>query len=147
MVQVSGLYCERVLNERDGTYSAIRIVDQFTVEERPEYQFDKAEYIPVPVVGFLSIRSDQSIPESFRLTFKVSDPAGNESQKDSFPLQTLPPPAGTSLIIKLVLNGKKIGIWWTEVIIDGTTVLRLPVEIIHRPAPVPGISTPSPKQT
>ena len=129
LISVSGILCERILEESGPIYSAIRIVDIFGVSGG---QSD--------VVQFTGLVFMKAMPteEKFRVGVVLEDPDGKKQQLPdppdnpfSFPVYEGDPtiPVGFALVLQIRIQGSKTGTFYVEVSVDGTSRIRLPFTI------------------
>jgi hypothetical protein len=133
---VSAFLCERVLQEKDGIVSAIRIVDVFQIpEDAPSetviqfFAVVSLRTVPVPdeevrvgvtIVNALGER--QRLPDPSEKPFRLSALDGDASV-----------PNGISLIMQLNIKPKNMGTCFVEIDVDGEVVTRIPFTIRQIP--------------
>jgi hypothetical protein len=135
---VSGLLCEKVLQERETIFSAIRIIDIFGVPEGT----------PAGIVQFSGLVLLRAMPteEQFRVSvaiisssgerIQLPDPPGNPF---SLPVYEGDPtiPVGFSLHLEFHVGTGKMGTNYIEISVDGVPVLQMPFTLQRIPAPSP----------
>ena len=124
--------CQHVLEEKDGTLSAIRIIDRITVDVEVDGPGD-TELPPLPVnaVLLLIFKKDAVNERSFTASVTVRNPAGAETAVASLPLAIGSGPAkGANLIVRLGFGAKESGIYWFSISVDGVARAKVPLEIL-----------------
>lgn len=127
------LLCERVLQEADGTLSAIRIIDQVTLEPIPEGLPPDAEIVPAQMaVALLVVVKDPSGPSTRHLRVQGRSPKGTTTEVGSerVRLRTgLSPVAGANFIVNLNLGLRHEGMYWFDVFLDEKFLSSVPLHV------------------
>ena len=128
------VFCERVLQEKDGVISAIRIVDRFTQVVPPT----SAQTVMVPmrldVFVVIAIKSgDFKRKAELKITPKT--PSGEEMPGFSGSVLLEGDERGVNVIIRYVFESKEEGVYWFDVELDGQSLTKMPLHIIHQEMP------------
>ncbi len=145
---VAALICEKVLIERDGVKSAIRIIDRLiktaTGPDAP------AQMTPIGYEGTLlitlkpgTVRGEHTI----RLT--LLKPSGDKEppfqRKVVFEGED---DLGMDILVNLRLKFESEGLYWIEIYFNDDLLTKVPLRVIYErrtePAPSPGSRKPSP---
>jgi hypothetical protein len=130
----SALICERVLQERDGTLSAIRLIDYISLS-RPPADVD-ANTVTVVLPAQITLHLLISFKggrrgASHEIRVIGHTPDGREEQ---FPVQRLvfassvPEGApGANAVVQLRLGFKNVGTYWFELLLDDRFVSAMPL--------------------
>ena len=132
---VSGFLCERMLIERDGVQTAIRLVDIFFVREIPGR---------VPIVQFFAVVMLKGLPQEqgFVVSFSMIKPAGKKDQLPKLPNQPSKlemfendpsVPTGVTIVVEINLEPAELGTYYLAVEVDGGEVLRIPFTLRKKP--------------
>jgi hypothetical protein len=138
LVSVNAFVCERILEERDGTLTAIRIVDNV--------QFP-AGTTPTADLYVVVIAKSQSHAIDRKLHVALETPSGkktavSENQTIVFgPEDTPTLLKGTQVVIKLTMKASEAGVYWLHVNIDQEFATKVP--ITFTPLPQSESSAPS----
>lgn len=130
----AALLCERVLQEKDGTLSAFRIVDQIEFElqtDTPEIK--KLDIKPALQLNILiAIKAG---PAKGRVTLNIDStrPSGMRKHLIEFPLELKGGEEGANFIINLVQGTDEEGLHWFEVKIDDTLLTKIPLMLVRKP--------------
>lgn len=133
---LAALICERVLEEKDGVLSAIRIVDRVVRSaygpEPPAYM-EPFEYD----LSFLFVLKTGENPGNFRLTVEPIKPVTNERLPPIQSTLILEPPGdrGMNFVARAKVMLDLPGIWWFDVGLNGKRITRIPFNVIYVPQP------------
>ncbi|MCH8296880.1 MAG: hypothetical protein IH873_02320 [Chloroflexi bacterium] len=125
--------CEKVLQEKDGVISAIRIVDRITRNAiGPEL---KKEMDPFDHNLFLYLMFKAgSARGPMELNIRLEDPSG--ASKSPF-TQTInfegDDDRGANIVAELRLKIEMPGLHWFDVVLDGVRLTRTPLRVIYLP--------------
>ena len=136
-ISVSGLLCEKVLQEAESIFSAIRIVDVFQIPQ---------DAPPSAVIQFTGLVLLKAMPaeEEFRIGVTLVSSSGERMQLPEppgnpfrLPVYEQDPsiPVGFSLLLQFNVGTSKMGTNYIEVDVDGLTVTRMPFTLRRLPAP------------
>jgi hypothetical protein len=127
--------CEKVLEEKDGVKSAIRIIDRIIHTVVHPFPPEKMEPFDYPVCLYILLKSgDARGPMTLRVT--LVKPSGES-----------PPPLeqtvvfegeedrGVDIIGNLTINFDQPGIYWFDVELGGIQLTRIPLRVVYVPQP------------
>jgi hypothetical protein len=124
--------CERILIERDGTYSAIRIVDRVIHTVRgtnPAGQMD-----PFPFqLQMLILKAGAAVGRA-TLEIQTRLPSGLTAEKSLSTIHFGGEERGPSVPVTLNLTLEYEGLYWFEVMVDGRLLTKVPLRVEYRPA-------------
>jgi hypothetical protein len=127
---LASILCERVLEEKDGSLTAVRLLDRLLIPEPPN---DSATIVSLMLLVVL--RKGEGSAEH-RITFAIRTPSGirnafPDSQTVSLGKES---DEGLNLRVGLSLGIQEEGIHWIDVQMDGATVNRIPLRVTFVPA-------------
>ena len=129
----AALICEKVLDEKDGVKSAIRIIDRITrtaIGPSPPEEME-----PFNWEGALLIRLKSGWARgSYRLTIRLVKPSGEsptpmhhtvffEGEEDR----------GVDIVANLRIRFDQIGIYWFKVYLEDSLLTQIPLRIVYIP--------------
>ena len=130
---VTALLCERVMEERDGVKSAIRIIDQLN---------RGAIGTPPPAImemfvhnlGLLVRLKAGAARGTIQVNVQIRKPSNKVFGEMSHPVH-LPGPedAGIDLVFNLNLKIDEVGTWWFDVLLNGERWTRVPLRVVYLP--------------
>jgi hypothetical protein len=132
---LAAFLCEKLLQENDGSFSAIRIVDRYTVHKPPEYSTRKLPPHQATITMFLMIRAGKVRGKhDFRVVTRP--PAGTEYMDPtaSFSIECVNDHEGLNIIFNMNLQFKeeRPGLYWFDVIFDNRVVITsVPLTILY----------------
>ena len=133
---VAALVCEKVLNEKDGVLSLIRLVDRF-FRPRPS----PPQIPPQPIQGALVLifKGGGLAPGNYKIKLlfykpNTSDPSGVMEREFFFEGGQ---DKGVNLIVPLLMLADEEGLFWIEVMFEGVLMTRIPFRVIFLSVPLP----------
>ena len=126
----AALLCEKVLQESDGTVSAIRIIDR--VQYRIEQALPPGVKPMLSVQGLICIKSGPVIGQH---TLKVVSERPDGQRKDVHvqPVELRGKDHGINLILNIGIGVDQDGLFWFEVLFDDELLSRFPLLITPLP--------------
>ncbi len=121
--------CERVLNESDNVQSAIRIVDQVTLEPLSASPPPGATVLPAIFHGALLIMlKTGDAPGRYMITIEAEAPSGKRVPFNPTPVE-LPdkPNGGASVVFQLAIALTETGLFRFNVRLDGRLLTVIPL--------------------
>lgn len=132
----AALFCDKVLQEQDGTVSLIRVVDRVQMVIPP--QGLPSGFKPlIMIVVFIAVKSGPVIGER-TVTIRIVRPSGNSDQVGDARLKLVGGDQGQNVVFNLQIGVDEEGLHWFPVIIDEVEITRIPLMILRQPpTPVP----------
>ena len=133
--------CEKALQEKDGVYSLIRIVDIFYVPEPPD---PPDEEVAVAFYAVISLRVVE-LEGSFDLALQVSRPDGtDDTMMEPEKVGLSGEQQNINVIVQIAIRRFQLGQYWLNVLWDGKVLTTVPFRLIDardKPATRPEVST------
>ena len=127
---VSAFLCEKVLNEKDGVLTYVRVVDLFTVPMVP--QSDRARML----VWLAVIVKSGNAKGKYVLSLRMITPTGEAKPLgDETPIALNGGEHGISANVMLALDVKTDGLFGIDVLIDGEVLNHVPFRVKLVPLP------------
>ena len=127
----AALLCEKVLQEKDGVNTAIRIIDQLNITAAGP---GVPQQIVPSVVKFtiLLVIKTGEMPGPCTIEIIVKKPDLTEAAKIARTVN-LESPAyrGMNLKIETQLQVDQVGLWWFEIFIRGIKRTRVPLNVVY----------------
>ena len=120
--------CERVLVERDGVHSLIRIVDRLTFSGGK----GAAEQMPPVTINshlILNLKAG-SARGNHQMRMLLISPDGAEIQQMHFNMLFEGDDRGAQAVIKLQIQVQEEGLYWFEIYFEGGLLTRIPLRLI-----------------
>jgi hypothetical protein len=125
--------CDRVLEEKDGTVSAIRIIDTIAVTLPPNLTADTKPGIQLK--GLVSLKNAEARidPQTHHVRLQVHTPSGRELPASEVDFVFKPEElAGHNLILNMTMLVEEFGSFWIDVSVDGESITRIPFRLLEQ---------------
>ena len=128
----AAVFCENVIDEKDGMISVVRIVDGCSIsinEDAPPDFPSKANPIRISQSALIVIRTGDS-PGKHNLKLIVQSPPGKRKAQPVQEVNLTPEQnGGANVKINAILEAFSPGMFWFDVYIDGKRVTRMPYNL------------------
>jgi hypothetical protein len=132
---LNALLCEKILEEKDGIKSAVRIIDQVnrsmvgiglpvpTIME--EFEFSIALLIRLKAGAARG---------TYQIKVQVKKPNNDDAGEMEHPVH-LPGPddAGIDIALNVQMKIDQVGTWWFDIFVNGERWMRLPLRVVYLP--------------
>lgn len=127
----AAVFCEKVLSEKDGVLSAMRIIDRITVTASGAAPPERMPLTSINVTALISFKSG-----FFKGSAEIKVVGRNPSQK-TFATTTLPillegEDRGATSILQMNMQVNEDGLYWFDVMIGERLVTRMPLRVIYQ---------------
>jgi len=126
--------CEKVLEQKDGVLSAIRIVDRITHTYTASP--DPSSSVPAVKIAFsflLILKSGQN-PGVTNVRIIPKKPDNSKLPPLDSTMHLEPPDSrGANLVINTSLTLDQEGVWWFDIFINDVPRTKIPLEVIYLP--------------
>lgn len=127
----AAFFCERVLEERDGVLSFVRIVDRIIhVAQGPHAPVDMPPFtLPIfLVVALISGRAKGS----HEIRVDMENPLGERKILFQAPVYLEGEERGHNTVVQLNMTLQHAGLYWFYVLFDNDTMTKIPLRIIYQ---------------
>jgi hypothetical protein len=128
----AAILCERVLEEKDGTLSAVRIVDRVTIDRAHAPGANVVTVIGPATLALLVMFRHADPRREYEVVLTVEDPSG--SKKELTPSGRVRPGGetnGGNFIGRLTFAPQGVGLYRFLVAIDGKQVAAVPLSVVE----------------
>lgn len=122
--------CERVLEERDGVMSVIRMVDRFTIDAGPDDPPDMQPRI-LPLMVLIIFKAGAATGSAV-VGIQPEGPDGIKRAKIELPVLFEGEDRGVALRLNIALEVPVAGLYWFDVTVDRELSTRIPVRVVYR---------------
>lgn len=126
----AALICERVMQEKDGTLSAIRIVDRAEIKIQTNDPNVKLQDVnpAVQLTGLISIKSG---PFKGKGMIRVDgeSPSGKVVHLADFPVDLVGDDSGQNFVLGIVIASQEDGLHWFNVHFNDNLLSRIPLRL------------------
>jgi hypothetical protein len=132
-IQVAAL-CEKVLQEKDGVLSVIRVVDRIISTAAGAAPPERMPPVPINLTALLSFKSG-FVRGSYTMTLRTRTPSGRYMSPElAMPvLFEGDEDRGANLIVNVNLQADEEGLYWFDVLLGGRVLTRMPLRVVYRP--------------
>lgn len=131
----AALICDRVLQEQDGTLSAIRIIDRvLRLVGDPDSDLEPFQQQIWLLIAFKS----GAARGRFQVTIQVEKPSGEAGPQVKLPVHFEGEDRGVNIVLPTLFEADMEGLYWFDVNFSGTRVTRMPLRVVYQPQPQPG---------
>jgi hypothetical protein len=119
--------CERVLQEKDGVLSLIRVIDRFFVHGGAK------EMPPSAVQGNIVIAMKSGFQKgTLYIKLRGSTPSGKPLPEREFPVLFEGDDRGVGIVAPFQLTLDEEGVYWFDVLLEDATITRIPMRIVYQ---------------
>ncbi len=136
---VMAVLCEKVLHERDGVLSIIRVIDQLTqTAVGPEAPEQMPPFIADNLTMIVTIKADQARGR-YGVKIRPEAPGGIQLPPIEQAITISNGPGGVNLVIPMALPISAEGVYWFDVFLTAPTaqpdrlLTRVPLEVQYSP--------------
>jgi hypothetical protein len=124
--------CERVLEERDGSLSLIRLVTRVTRSAQGPAVEETMPPFPLDLMLVLAFRAGAARGRS-TITVRPETPSGLALPEMQLPIHWEGEERGPTLTVHLGFLVDQEGIYWFKVLLDGRFQTQVPLRVDYRP--------------
>lgn len=128
----AALLCDKVLEEKNGTLSVMRIIDrlEFQVADVPE--INKPGIKPaIPISGLISIKSGPMVGKA-KISLDGVRPSGAKKRLMTYELDLKGGDHGQNIVVNMALGVEEEGLHWFEVLVGETVLTKIPLMIVRK---------------
>lgn len=134
----AALFCERVLEERDGVLTLVRIVDRFIQRAAGPSPPPEMPSFPINVTVFISVKSGAARGRH-TITVRPEDPSGLQLEAVQLPVLFEGEDRGSNLVLNVGFQAEHEGLYWFDVLLDEKALLtRMPLRVVYEPTRLAG---------
>ena|SRR5438874_5838763 len=122
--------CEKILQEKDGVLSAIRLVDSFFVE-RPTQALPENITAGIQLSALVSLKSGDITGEQ-EIQLKLRKPSGEMKDIGAWRVVFNGGEHGANFITNMMLSGTEYGLFWLDVVWQGEVLTSIPIKVVQR---------------
>ena len=130
--------CERVLEEKDGSLSLIRLIDRLLITVEGT---DVPAELPPGQVPLTALMSWINGLGNYEAQIRVDLPAGDSFESPTLPFYLDSLDKVQNLIVRLVLPVKRQGVYWFNFMLGDETKSRIPLRVIYQRKQIPRSGT------
>lgn len=128
----TAVLCEKVLQEADGVLSLIRIVDREVITLVGPKPPEGMPSIPIRLYAVLALKSGGARGRH-QLALRPEQPSGIQLTATEVPVYFEGEDRGVNAVIEVNLMPQEEGLFWFDVLLDGSIMTRIPLRVIYQP--------------
>lgn len=118
--------CEKVLQEKDGVPSLIRVVDTYTMDEPSN--LPPGYTLATQLTLFISLKSGD-LSGIFEVGLRLHQPNEKSHPTQTWPIELKGQEHGANLIIQFSLNNPRVGLYWMDVMWGDEILTKIPFRL------------------
>ena len=127
----AALLCEKVLQEKDGILSAIRIIDRIIATAQGSQPPEQMPPVPVNITALLILKSGD-VRGSHTINIQPVAPSDFRSPAISWPIFLEGEDRGANIVLQIVFQAKEEGLYWFEVTFKDELLTRIPLRVVYQ---------------
>lgn len=128
---LAAFLCERVIEEKDGVKSIVRITDRITITAAGDNVPAQMQSFVCQTNMFISFKPGLR-PAKYELKIDLVKPSGERAGGPAISLDLNRPPAtGNDAIVKIGLQIEQEGVYWFEIYLNSMLVTKVPLQVIY----------------
>jgi len=130
----TAVFCERVLDEKDGVISAIRIIDRLTFTASGEKAPEKMPQVNLSVTLLVRFKSGDASGQ-YELKVKPISPSGKELPTFTMPFMLGGGELSANMILGYAASFEEPGLYWFEIMLGDTLYTKVSLNVIYERKP------------
>lgn len=127
----AALLCEKVLQEKDGIVSAIRVIDRIIATAQGSALPERMPPVAVNVSVLIMLKSGD-VQGSHTIKVQQVAPSGFRSPHLSWPIYLEGDDRGANLIVQVAFEAKEEGLYWFDVYFKDDLLTRIPLRVVYQ---------------
>jgi hypothetical protein len=123
--------CEKVLQEKDGILSAIRIVDRIIATVSGPSAPQQMPAVAVNLTALLIFRSGDA-KGSYTVKIQPVSPSGFRAPEAALPIFLEGDDRSANLITNIAFQAREEGLYWFDVLLNDDLVTRMPLRLVYQ---------------
>jgi hypothetical protein len=123
--------CEKVLQEKDGVLSAIRVIDRIVSTASGPEAPARMPPVAIRLTALLSFRSGIA-RGSYTVTLRPQAPSGRALPALALPVHFEGEDRGANLVLNLDSVLDEEGVYWFDVLLGEQRLTRMPLRVIYQ---------------
>jgi hypothetical protein len=133
----AAMICERVLQEKDGVISIIRVIDRVTRTVVGPDAPEEMEPFNYELTLLVTLKSGPS-QGTYQVRIDIENPSGIRQQGPSLPIFLEGQDRGQNLILNMNARFTEPGLYWFDVYFDERLMTRVPFRVVYARTMLPG---------
>jgi hypothetical protein len=134
----AALLCERAIQESDGVLTLVRVIDKLTASSLPGQEPSGFQPFQAALTLVVILRAGESSAATVRIVPREPDGHALQAHDTEVTFGGDDQARGRNLLVTMNLGVKYEGLYWFDVIVDGSQISRIPLRVEYVPAVDPG---------
>jgi hypothetical protein len=130
----AAFFCEKVLQEKDGVVSAIRIIDRMTFSAPSESAPEKMPPMNIAIVMLVRFKSGD-VSGEHELRIKPTSPSGKELAASTMSFMLGGGELAANIIANYEMKVEESGLYWFDIMLGDKSFTKVSLNIIYERAP------------
>ncbi len=127
----AALLCEKLLQEKDGVISAIRLVDRITLTASASSSPKTLPPLPVSLYALISFKSG-SARGRHTVKWVTETPSGIRLPEQLMSVHFDGDDQGANLVLNINMVVDQEGVYWFDIILEDQLITRIPLRILYQ---------------
>jgi hypothetical protein len=127
----AALFCETVIEGKDGVLSAVRIIERATVEIQTDVPGIVATVTPAIAVKALICIKSGPVKGNFNLNIFGQKPSGKRAKLATFPLILEGGEQGQNFVVSITIAVDEEGLYWFDIMFDDRLLTKIPITLLR----------------
>ncbi|HEY4685859.1 MAG TPA: hypothetical protein VII57_07420 [Dehalococcoidia bacterium] len=127
----AALICEKVLEEKDGVLSLVRVVDRLTHVVNAPSMPAELPHVQFQCVLLIMLKSGRARGRH-QVEVVLEHPSGRRTNSVSTSVQLEGEERGANLIARTTVTFDAEGLYWFDVLVDGGLLTRIPFRMMYQ---------------
>jgi hypothetical protein len=127
----AAVLCEKVLEDKDGVLSAIRMVDRFVITAQGVGAPQNMPPVPVNLSALIVFKSGDA-KGSYSVKIRPVAPSGRFAPEISLPIFLEGDERGANLLVNLGFQAVEEGLYWFDILLNEELVTRMPLRLLYQ---------------
>jgi uncharacterized protein DUF6941 len=133
----AAVFCEKVLQEKDGVNTLVRIVDRLITQATGANPPERMPALQANLTLFVSLKAGFA-SGSYAVHIRVTNPNGRSSDLATLPVLLEGEDRGANLVGAMQLQLDEPGLYWFDVLFERRLLTRIPLRVVYQRLSVGG---------
>lgn len=120
--------CKDVLEEKDGTLSLIKLVDNFTQVRNGPNPPEEMPPFTLATKMVISFKAGGATGD-FSAKFELINPSGKKLEEEGYQFTLEDPAGGHNIIVDLTFDATEPGVYWIYLFLNGEVKAHVPMKV------------------
>lgn len=127
----AAVFCEKVLQEKDGVCTLVRMVDRLISQATGVNPPEKMPQLQANLTLFIALKSGFA-RGSYSVHVRVTNPLGRPSDVATLPVLLEGEDRGANLIGQMQIQLDEPGLYWFDVLFERRLLTRIPLRVVYQ---------------